>query len=318
MSIKDGNKSNQQSEIPQHHGISWGPLLLLFFGSLFIWGLFVVAMLAYLPDWKVRFQFDMFSAASALFSAFAFSGLIYTIILQRRDLAFQLEELQQTREELRGQKEQLAAQNVTFRRQSFETRFFEWIKLHHEITNAIEFQSPHRGLRKGRDCFGSFIELMRINYVNFLLANSPQGEKERKHGENNSEHIERLRNQIPTSTKDIAITVYESVYTQIQGNIGHYFRNLYNLVKFVNNSDISQREKRFYTNIVRAQLSSYELALLFYNCLSPQGYKKFKPLIEQFGLLKNMDSSLLISSQLIDSYTIWAFQGTPDTFEDGS
>ena len=46
--------------------------------------------------------------------------------------------------------------------------------------------------------------------------------------------------------------------------------------------------KKFYTNFVRAQLSSSELGLLFYNCLGGYGNEKFKPLVEKYALLKNM------------------------------
>ncbi|MBK8344630.1 MAG: hypothetical protein IPL12_15845 [Bacteroidetes bacterium] len=43
--------------------------------------------------------------------------------------------------------------------------------------------------------------------------------------------------------------------------MGHYFRNLYHIIKYIDNSNIEN--KRTYTNFVRAQLSSHELALIF-------------------------------------------------------
>src|SRR5215213_5051365 len=46
------------------------------------------------------------------------------------------------------------------------------------------------------------------------------------------------------------------------------------------------KDKHLYTNLVRAQLSSYEIALTFYNCLSEMGREKFKPLVERYALLK--------------------------------
>ena len=55
-----------------------------------------------LPDWPTRGQFgDVFGAANALFSGLAFAGLIYTVFLQREELALQRKELQLTREELK-------------------------------------------------------------------------------------------------------------------------------------------------------------------------------------------------------------------------
>lgn len=46
---------------------------------------------------------DFFGSINAFVSALAFAGLIYTIILQRKDLQMQKEELQLTREELKRQ-----------------------------------------------------------------------------------------------------------------------------------------------------------------------------------------------------------------------
>ena len=49
---------------------------------------------------------DMFGAVNALFSGFAFAGLIITLLYQKEELQLQREELAQTREELKGQKEE--------------------------------------------------------------------------------------------------------------------------------------------------------------------------------------------------------------------
>ena len=46
-------------------------------------------------------------------------------------------------------------------------------------------------------------------------------------------------------------------------------------------------------SLVRAQLSAYELALLFYNGLSKYG-EGFKPWIEEFGLLEHLDKDHLL------------------------
>lgn len=54
-----------------------------------------------LPDWASRGQFgDVFGSVNALFSGLAFTGLIYTVFLQREELALQRKELELTRQEL--------------------------------------------------------------------------------------------------------------------------------------------------------------------------------------------------------------------------
>lgn len=280
--------------------ISWRPLAALLGAAIVLWLIYWAAMFFFQSDSAVRGQFgDMFGAVNALFSAFAFAGLIYAILLQRKDLQLQLRELRDTREELRGQKEQLEAQNKTFLRQSFETRFFEWLKLHHEIVNGIDIRSRavgHGVTRSGRDCFGVFLGRVQGAYNSALRSMTP--DSTRISGESETDYWQRFYSTAETSAiREVIVTAYLDAYRTFQGDVGHYFRNLYNLVKFVHRStEIPDGEKRLYTSIVRAQLSSDELALLFYNCLSPYGSLKFKPLVEQYGLLKNMDLRLLFDA----------------------
>jgi hypothetical protein len=58
---------------------------------------------------------------------------------------------------------------------------------------------------------------------------------------------------------------------------------------------------------VRAQLSAYELLLLFYNSITSFGKEKFKPLIEEFHLLKTVPKNLLIDSTHKNFYNETAF-----------
>jgi len=86
----------------------------------------VVVVLLYLGCWFLIDHFyalseqqgqfgDKLGAVNALFSGLAFAGLIFTIILQKNELALQRKELSLTHEELKGQKEQLEEQNKTLK-----------------------------------------------------------------------------------------------------------------------------------------------------------------------------------------------------------
>ena len=81
---------------------------------------------------------DMFGAVNALFSGLAFAGVIYAILLQRKELSLQRRELELTRAELKGQKIQLENQNKTLQVQNFENTFFQMLMLHHQIVNSID------------------------------------------------------------------------------------------------------------------------------------------------------------------------------------
>jgi len=90
-------------------------------------------------------------------------------------------------------------------------------------------------------------------------------------------------------------SAYLEFYDKNQSEIGHYFRSLYNIAKFVHNSEIE--DKRLYSNLLRAQLSVNEMSLIFYNCLSDFGSEKFKPLIEEYSLLKGVTGNMSINPE---------------------
>ena len=213
---------------------------------------------------------DRFGALTALFSGLALGGVVYAIILQRNELRLQRLELALTRRELEGQKEALTSQNATLKEQNFEQTFFQLLRLLNEITAGIQI-STNPIPTKGRDCFA-------ILYDEWLRS-----------------HWHRALEKPGLSDPERIILSYGQFYEQYEGQLGHYFRTLYNLVKFVDRSGVD--DKRLYTNLIRAQLSSYELLLLFYNALSEKGREKFKPLIEQYSLLKMLPRTLLFDSK---------------------
>lgn len=89
--------------------------------------------------------------------------------------------------------------------------------------------------------------------------------------------------------KEDVIDVYDKLYAQYSDVLGHYFRALYHIVKFTDGySDINKQK---YISIARSHLSNSEQVLLYYNCLHPNGILKFKPLVEKYALLNNIDLS---------------------------
>jgi len=212
---------------------------------------------------------DMFGAVNALFSGLAFAGVIYAILLQRKELSLQRKELELTRQELAGQKEQLKAQNETLIKQNFESTFFQLIRVFNDLTNSIDLRSKDR-ITTGKDCFNTFNRRLYHSW-NVVLRDAKTNDQ--------------------TKLIDDA---YKDFYDSLQHELGHYFRTLYNVVKFVDQSDINN--KKFYTNIIRAQLSSVELVILFYNCLSEMGREKFKPLVEEYALLKHVPKANLFDT----------------------
>ncbi|MGP6425791.1 putative phage abortive infection protein [Pseudomonas pharyngis] len=95
---------------------------------------------------------------------------------------------------------------------------------------------------------------------------------------------------------------YEKYYSGHQFRLGHYFRHLYQSYKYLNNHpDLDIKEKYEYGKMYRAQLSTYEQALLLINSISSLGMKwEYTPeestnkkpntanLITKYNLIKNL------------------------------
>jgi len=114
---------------------------------------------------------------------------------------------------------------------------------------------------------------------------------------------------VSEDTEELAVVSYENLFDRHQTILAHYFRNLYQIIKFVDESGIW--DKKRYISIVRAQLSTFEHILLHYNGLSDYGRKRFKPLIERYSLLEGMNPTLLVNSNERSSYSKEAFGNYP-------
>lgn len=88
-----------------------------------------------------------------------------------------------------------------------------------------------------------------------------------------------------------------------QIRLGHYFRHLYQLVHFVNKQTfLSFEEKYDYIKTLRAQLSTYEQAILWYNSLSSLGYKWEYMADDSDSFSKDYRKSL--NNELITKYNL--------------
>ena len=103
--------------------------------------------------------------------------------------------------------------------------------------------------------------------------------------------------------------------SKLPSNFDHYFRNMYRIVKYVDETDVfddlpqDERDKKKYeyVAILRSTLSRYELVWLFYNTLSEYGKEKFKPLVEKYALLNNIRIDLLVKPEDVHQFDVHAF-----------
>lgn len=203
---------------------------------------------------------DMFGFSTALFSGLAFAGIILTIWMQKEELSLQRRELSDTREVLKNQANQLEQQSRTLIAQKDENTFFQLLKLHNDIVENIKIDLSPTSSVTGKKALERISAVMTHNIVRGIKGKALDVE--------------------------VMCDLYKEQYKINESILGHYFRLLYHIVKFVNFSQLE--DKKIYTNIVRAQLSQPELVLIYFNCMSSYGREKFKPLVEKYALLKAM------------------------------
>ena len=273
----------------ENEKFAWLPLIALFAAVTIIWGLswhFLINS-PLLTDWAQRGTFgDMFGAINALFSGLAFSGVIYAIILQRKELMLQRRELEFTRKEIEGQKIQLEEQNKTSKLQRFESTFFKLIEMLDSVIEKIDLSNhyistgPNGGSKK-----------IMGNAALATAYNSLKRRYDEKHAED--------------QTEETVLSSYIQFYETHHKFFGHFFRNLYHLLEYVNSSEIINKE--LYFDLIRARLDEHAILLTFYNSYAEMGGSGMKRIVSEIQFFKNIDRTKFLRSDDLNLFPKTAF-----------
>lgn len=250
-----------------------------------LWVLFGIIFLLWLANLLILYQWDkeargtfgdMFGGANALFSGLALAGIIYTILLQKKELGLQRKELRDTRKEFE-------IQNETLKQQRFENTLFHLVDLHHEITDKLRLEF-FREVYGGRNALPHAVK--KLYEWSFHSAHQMRVD----------DKLIKIKIKDLDHSEKLFLKGYQDFYfNRTNQALSHYFRNIYHIFKYIYTSNLIEEDKKiFYGSLVRAQLSSDELLLLFYNCLVPKlGYPKFLWLVRYFDIMQNFDTELL-------------------------
>ena len=247
-----------------------------------VWGLYGFFVYIGFEDYSTRGQSgDMFGGITALFSGLAFAGLIYTLFIQKKELQYQREELSrlvdeqsQTKEHLETQAQQMKQQSSFIEQQIFENSFFQLLSVFNSFVANIQY-----GTSVSRNSGADALEKIYIS----------------------------IHSSIGNSSFD---AIYERGFERHKNDLGPYFRLIYNILKFLKESRTPN--PKFYSNILRAQLSNVELLLLMYNGASIHGREKMAPLMKEFDILKHVDAGDIKTSKptVFEFYRDWSFLNT--------
>jgi hypothetical protein len=221
-------------------------------------------------------------------------------------------------------------QIATNDRTSFETRFFELLKYQRENVADIGL-----GKRKGR---GTFVLLMRefrevlpvidetvreleieldtyakvnVAYLAFYYGTGPNSDRVlaealRRYDPN---LVSALGSKLSDEDRKIRVQrVRNFAFVPFEGHqsrLGHYYRHLYQTVQYIK-KHYGTVDGMPYADILRAQLTNHEQALLYLNSLSDVGDAwKSTGLVEDFQLIKNIPKGFFISANETDPATTY-------------
>ena len=181
--------------------------------------------------------------------------------LQAQALLEQIEEVKLNRKELESTRKVYVEQSKTIRIQQFESNFYSLLDIHLKIKSKLSEDDLFRTI--------------------------------------NSEIIKSVTAVNIDQLHDSIISKYLTQYDNSRELLSHYFRSLYRLFSIIENNDFFDSPARFfYFKIVRAQLSDFEIILLYYNSLTKKG-KKMQNYVLKYNLLKHLqikDTSYLCST----------------------
>jgi hypothetical protein len=213
--------------------------------------------------------------------------------------------------------ETLKQQRITFQKQQFENKFFEMLKIYRDNVSEMIHKPPDKDRNatgrkvfvEMRSQFGEiYKEVCKIN----TETNNELTERDTVNiaylilffgvGETSTHVLEHYIYRNYQSNKAIIGRIiycftYTDKYDGHQSRLGHYFRHLFQMVKFIDKEEyLTNDEKYFYVKTLRAQLSTFELAIFFFNSLSdfgkPWSQEKID-LIEKYQFIKNIPIGFL-------------------------
>lgn len=133
----------------------------------------------------------------------------------------------------------LRSQTHAAARQAFENQFFTLLELHSSVLQSIDRKMKDKTIKQGRDCF-------RLFYQKIV--------------------------SISQSDKVPMATAYQRFLEKDGWEIEHYFRTVYHMFKHVKDGhraiEATEAEQKRYYDLIKSQLSQYELVLLWLNIQS--------------------------------------------------
>ncbi|MES2726868.1 MAG: putative phage abortive infection protein [Bacteroidota bacterium] len=233
----------------------------------------------------------------------------------------------------RLQKRELEETKKYLHKQQFESTFFKMLDMINIIGNDLKIEdSENKPILQGNMFYRKFFNMMTANYkfefiepysdlknyhfTNFVTSHINNTDPDKSFykekpmwGNDNAYHV---RNDFDVNLtkawkeehdKEFCGIVYTYSYERFDTQLGHLFRYIYNAMQFVINeckTDVSQQ--KIYINFIQAQLSNYQLVIMFYSGVSKTSFSiddeaKFHTDADKFEIFQNLNGNLLFDPE---------------------
>lgn len=234
-----------------------------------------------------------------LFALLSLFAIIYTIRIQT-------EELELTRGEMQKSNNSQKEQSESVQRQTFENTFFKMIDLHNQIVNSFLLIQKLKIVPNPEHSFSRTLpKTIKITQNYHVSGKDIKIEDNRDYkGREVVYQLLKIFKAYKRISQRLSVqfdsTFYEAFHLEFQNVIGHYFGTIYQILKFIDNSTITDKER--YSGLFRSQFSAFELELLFYHGAGEIGKRKFMPLLIKYEFFEHLSCSEDIEKEVIEQY----------------
>lgn len=213
---------------------------------------------------------DLFGGiANPIITFLALIALLYSIKIQK-------EELKKTSEALKQQNDYIAKQN-------FENTFFQMLnEWNTSINNASLTRDNQNHAFRSHD-----------NPKNTDPIKDSTTKKGRKIFEILLENDLKINKKYNEPEYD---DIFKSFWIKNRSFLSPHMLFLLEILRFVDSRDIEEAQKKNYTAIVSAQITTHERIFIFYFCLCKTHGQTLKSLIEKYAFFEYLDTDILLNN----------------------
>lgn len=195
---------------------------------------------------------DSFGAMGSFISGVALIGVIVTMRIQQIQMSQQNTQIEYQNRQIEKQNNQIAEQNKYLLRGEINDTFFKLLGQIKEIKKDMSWSVSD--------------------------------------GEKLIDIYKELKTDFEKSPQVKSVEIFQKFYDTHRVEFDNYFRTLIYMLRYLNDHHIDFEEKRVYSNLLRAQLSQEEAALIYYNMEDRTSRNKglLQEYIQKYNLLADL------------------------------